>query len=290
MLVLVGQFLLLQQRFELRFQLVGLLGAPDRPQDRFPVAGPAPLPYNRIMVWVPLFLVALVVTGIACARACRDAVTADLLGRGAAAELTVLEAAYLAGGPLRVADLTLVSLHRARLVLLAHTGWATVVDAAGGRDELERTVLGAIGPDGQSPIPAVRPLVAEAACVRALADGLVARGLALPEPARRATVAGGRGLRAAFLLTLGLGAAAAMLVPEGERGPVLAWFALPLLAAGLCLLVARADAPGCWASPAGRRLLAELSPRDPMTALARRGTAVLEPELRAAFRTRLSGT
>ncbi|MFJ3901398.1 hypothetical protein [Streptomyces sp. NPDC090025] len=65
---------------------------------------------------------------------------------------------------------------------------------------------------------------------------------------------------------------------------MLAWFALPLLGAGLCLLIARAEPAGCWASPAGRRLLAELSTADPMTALARRGPAVLEPGLRAAFR------
>ncbi|MFI9002981.1 TIGR04222 domain-containing membrane protein [Streptomyces sp. NPDC053541] len=236
------------------------------------------------MLWVPLLLLAVLVTGIACARACRDAVTVDLLGREAAPGLTVLEAAYLAGGPLRVADLALVSLHRARLVLLAHTGWVTVVDPDGGRDEVERAVLLAIGAEGQAPVPVVRPRVAGAECVRALAEGLVARGLALPEPVRRATAAGGRGLRAAFLLTLGLGAVAALLVPVEQRGPVLAWFALPLVAGGLCLLVARADAPAGWASPAGRRLLAELSRRDPMTALARRGTGVLEPGLRAAFR------
>ncbi|WMX44468.1 TIGR04222 domain-containing membrane protein [Streptomyces roseicoloratus] len=237
------------------------------------------------MVWVPLLLVSLVVTGVACTRVCRDAVLVDARGPGEGGEeLTVVEAAYLAGGPLRVADLALVSLHQARLVLLAHTGWATVVDGNGGRDELERAVLRAIGPGGQSPVRAVRPLVAGTSCVRALADGLVARGLALPEAERRTSVAGGRGLLGAFLLTLVLAAAAVLLVPEGVRVPVAAWFAMPLLAGGLCLLVARAGGAGCWASPSGRRLLAGLSSTDPMTALARRGTVVLEPALRAAFR------
>ncbi|MFF0434531.1 TIGR04222 domain-containing membrane protein [Streptomyces sp. NPDC004327] len=240
------------------------------------------------MVWVPLLLVAFVVSGLACARVCRDAVAVDTAERRRArgGGLTVPEAAYLAGGPLRVVDLTLVGLHRSRLVLLAHTGWATAVDPAAGRDELERAVLGAIGPAGQSPIPAVRPLAADTACVRALGDGLVARGLALPEPARRTSAAGVRALRGALLLTAALGAAAVLLVPAADRTAVVAWFTLPLVATGLCLLIARSDGPGYgfWASPAGRRLLAELAPDDPLTALARRGTEVLEPELRAAFR------
>ncbi|MFI8519318.1 TIGR04222 domain-containing membrane protein [Streptomyces sp. NPDC085481] len=241
------------------------------------------------MIWVPLLLVACVLAGVSCARVCRASVAADTGPGGVTAEpagLTVSEAAYLAGGPLRVTDLTLVPMHRARLLLLAHTGWATVVDGSGGRDELERAVLGAIGPGGQSRIPAVRPLVADHASVRALAAGLVARGLALPEEQRRSMTAGARAVRAAFLLTLALGAGAVLLVPAGERVPVVAWFSLPLVAAGLCVLIARADAPGyaCWASPAGRRLLAGLSLADPLTALAKRGTDVLEPELRAAFR------
>ncbi|MER8043705.1 TIGR04222 domain-containing membrane protein [Streptomyces sp. NPDC094032] len=238
------------------------------------------------MVWVPLLLVALVVSGVSCARVCRAAVLTDARAGGDGDGLSVSEAAYLAGGPLRVTDLTLVSMHRARLLLLAGSGWATVAADTGGRDALERAVLGAIGPDGQSRIPAVRPLVADDASVRALAAGLVARGLALPEHARASVASGARAVRAAFLLTLALGTGAALLVPSGERGAVLAGFSLPLVAAGLCLLIARAETPdyACWASPAGRRLLAGLSPADPLTALATRGTRVLEPELRAAFR------
>ena len=58
-------------------------------------------------------------------------------GRG----LTLYEAAFLSGGPARVADLTLVSMARQRRLLLAHTGWATVVDPRG-RDEMERSVIG----------------------------------------------------------------------------------------------------------------------------------------------------
>ncbi|WP_405858606.1 TIGR04222 domain-containing membrane protein [Streptomyces sp. NBC_00090] len=255
------------------------------------------------MVWVPLLLVACVVAGIGCARLCRAALAAahpaptglpgdapgDPYGpaAGSEPELTVLEAAYLAGGPLRVIDLTLVSMHRERRLLLAHTGWATVVDATGGgRDELEGAVLGAIGPAGQCPVPAVRPVVAAADAVRALAERLVDRGLAVSESGRREVAAGVRAVRAAFLLALALGTASALLVPAAERTLVVAAFTLPLLASGLCLLIDRIEVYPYtrWASPAGQRLLSGLSPADPLTALATRGPAVLEPELRAALR------
>ncbi|MBB4985081.1 TIGR04222 domain-containing membrane protein [Streptomyces nymphaeiformis] len=238
------------------------------------------------MVWVPLLLVAYVVAGVGCVRVCRASLAAGPHATpGGTDELTVCEAAYLAGGPLRVTDLTLVSMHRARRLLLAHTGWATVVDASGG-DELERAVLGAIGPGGQSPVPAVRPVVAAAESVRLLAEGLVERGLAVSEEGRREVAAGVRAVRAGFLLTLVLGAVAALLVPTEERGLVVAAFALPLVGSGLCLLIGRAEVYPYtrWASPAGQRLLSGLSSADPLTALATRGPAVLEPELRAALR------
>ncbi|MGY3849593.1 TIGR04222 domain-containing membrane protein [Streptomyces hydrogenans] len=238
------------------------------------------------MVWIPLLLVACAVTAVACARLCRAAIAAGGpgAGGGADAELTLGEAAFLAGGPGRVTDLTLVSMHRARRLLLAHTGWATVVDGSGG-DELERAVLGAIGPEGQAPVPGLRPAVAAAACVRRIEEGLVARGLAVPAPGRREVAAGARAVRGAFLLALALGAVAVPLVPTAERAQVLAGFTLPLTASGLCLLLGRAESypRSPWASHAGQRLLAGLSAEDPLTALATRGPAVLEPELRAAL-------
>ncbi|MEV6247221.1 TIGR04222 domain-containing membrane protein [Streptomyces sp. NPDC051742] len=246
------------------------------------------------MIWVPLLLVACVVAGVGCARLCRATLAAARPGHGGlpagiTPELTVGEAAYLAGGPLRVTDLTLVSMHRERRLLLAHTGWATVVDFAnpadGDGDEVERAVIGAIGRGGQSPIPAVRPVVAAADCVRLLAERLVERGLAVPESHRREIDAGLRAVRAGLLLSLALGTVAALLVPAAERAPVVAAFTLPLLASGLCLLIGRIEVYPYtrWASPAGQRLLAGLSPTDPLTALATRGPVVLEPELRAAL-------
>ncbi|MEU5219901.1 TIGR04222 domain-containing membrane protein [Streptomyces sp. NPDC020807] len=247
------------------------------------------------MVWVPLLLVACVVAAVGCTRLCRATLAAARpAAPGAGVDdhpgLTVQEAAYLAGGPLRVTDLTLVSMHRQRRLLLAHTGWATVVDARG-VDGVEQAVLGAIGPGGQAPIPAVRPVVSAAEPVRSLAERLVDRGLAVSETGRREIAAGLRAVRFAFLLSLGLGTAAALLVPGAERGVVIAAFTLPLLASGLCLAIGGIEIYPytSWASPAGQRLLSGLGgrrdePADPLTALATRGPAVLEPELRAALR------
>lgn len=226
------------------------------------MAEPPGLSYNSGMVWVPLLLVACVVAGVGCARLCRATLAAARPGpsgtdgtegtAGTASELTVGEAAYLAGGPLRVTDLTLVAMHRERRLLLAHTGWATVVDAPGHRDDaLERAVIGAIGAGGQSPIPVVRPVVAAADSVRLLAERLVDRGLAVSAAGHREIEAGLRTVRTGFLLSLTLGTVSALLVPAAERAPVLAGFALPLLASGLCLLIGRIDVYPYtrWASP-----------------------------------------
>ncbi|MFF7815212.1 TIGR04222 domain-containing membrane protein [Streptomyces sp. NPDC007945] len=242
------------------------------------------------MVWIPLLLVAGVVTAVACVRLCRASIAADggsAAGAARGGELTLGEAAFLAGGPGRVTELTLVSMHRDRRLLLAHTGWATVVDGSDGGDELERAVLGAIGPGGQAPVTELRPAVAGAACLRRIEEGLVERGLAVPAQGRREVAAGLRAVRGAFLLALALGAVAVPLVPEADRTRVVAGFALPLTTSGLCLLMGRVEScpHGPWASHAGRGLLSGLSAEDPLTALATRGPAVLEPELRAALGT-----
>ncbi|WP_143570448.1 TIGR04222 domain-containing membrane protein, partial [Streptomyces acidiscabies] len=144
------------------------------------------------MFWVLLLVLAWAVAVAACTRLCLAAVRAATVGTSAAraAEytppahgLTLYEAAFLSGGPARVADLTLVSMASDHRLLLAHTGWATVVDPRA-RDEMERSVLGAIGPEGQSPMAAVRARTATGDAVRGLADRLVSAGLAMPDEAR----------------------------------------------------------------------------------------------------------
>jgi uncharacterized protein (TIGR04222 family) len=248
------------------------------------------------MFWVLLLLPAWFVAGAACTRLCLAAVRAASVDsnpeRGR--ELDLYEAAFLSGGPARVADLTLVSMARQRRLLLAHTGWATVVDPRG-RDEMERSVIGAIGPDGQSRIAPVRASAAAAEAVRGLAERLVSAGLAVPDGAR--TVAAGvRRVRLAALVVCALGAAALALPAHADvpRYLIALWFALPLILTLSCLAIARIEVHpyAAWASPAGQRLLGAFArqahgpgdERTYLTSVAVRGIrAVGEPDLRAAF-------
>ncbi|MEV7244211.1 TIGR04222 domain-containing membrane protein [Streptomyces sp. NPDC093248] len=252
------------------------------------------------MFWVLLLLLAWAFAGVACTRLCLAAVrSADLDTEGVPTDrehdLTLYEAAFLSGGPARVADVTMVAMARQRRLLLAHTGWATVVDPRG-RDEMERSVIGAIGPEGQSRIAPVRAAAAGTEAVRRLADGLERSGLAVPDGARTTVADGVRQVRAAALAVCAL-ALAALLMPAQPGMPrfvVALWFALPLTLTLSCLAIARVEAHpySRWASPAGQRLLGALPRRQTregdersfLTSVAVRGIrAAGGPELRAAF-------
>ncbi|WP_326657120.1 TIGR04222 domain-containing membrane protein [Streptomyces sp. NBC_00385] len=257
------------------------------------------------MLWVLFLLVAWGAAAISCVRLClaaarlappRSGLSREPRRTADGPELTLYETAFLAGGPHRVADLALVTMHLRRRLLLAHTGWATVVDPDG-RDDVERTVIRAIGPQGQSPIPPVRAAAAAADAVRALADRLVAAGLALPGQAGTDLVSAVRAVRGAALLVAAMGTAA-LLTPGLEQGPggsgipVLVWFGLPLVLTLGCLAIARMEVHpySSWASPAGQRLLdvrtatADSPEGDVLVAVAVRGVrAVADPALRAAL-------
>ncbi|WP_203183203.1 TIGR04222 domain-containing membrane protein [Streptomyces pratensis] len=250
------------------------------------------------MLWVLLLLVAWCAAAVSCIRLCL--VTAGAAQRPQSAarapvspELNLYETAFLAGGPQRVADLALVSMHLRRRLLLAHTGWATVVDPEG-RDEVERTVIRAIGPEGQSRIAPIRAAAAAADAVRSLADRLVAAGLAVPHGTRTNLESAVRGVRGAAVLVVVL-AVTAVLMPgqeTGYAGPVAAWFGLPLVLTLGCLAIARVEnhpySP--WASPSGQHWLDSLpapvrgADQDLLVAVAVRGVGALEdPGLRAAM-------
>ncbi|MBA2809718.1 TIGR04222 domain-containing membrane protein [Streptomyces sp. KM273126] len=247
------------------------------------------------MVWPLLLLLAWVAVGTACMRLCLAAARSGAEPRVVRRDLTLYEAAFLFGGPARVAELTLVAMARQRRLLLAHTGWATVVDPDG-RDDMERSVIGAIGPEGQSRIAPIWQSAAAAESVRRLADRLVAAGLAVPDGTRTTVAEAVRQVRGSALLVTALGTVA-LLMPAHDSAvdPVLValWFALPLILSLSCLAIARVEVHpySRWASPAGQRLLAALTrhtegddDRTYLTSVAVRGVRVAgEPEVRAAF-------
>ncbi|MEV6293378.1 TIGR04222 domain-containing membrane protein [Streptomyces sp. NPDC051896] len=250
------------------------------------------------MFWVLLLLLAWAFAGTACTRLCLAAVRAAALDADATTadhehDLTLYEAAFLSGGPARVADVTMVSMARQRRLHLAHTGWATVVDPRG-RDEIEQSIIGAIGPEGQSRIAPARARAAGAEAVRRLADRLVRAGLAVPDGSGATVGAAVRQVRAAASAAVVLGTVA-LLLPVQTGTPRLLvglWFALPLVLSLSCLAIARFEVHpySRWASPAGQRLLGALvrrpagDERSFLTSVAVRGIrAIGEPQLRAAF-------
>ncbi|WP_431966930.1 TIGR04222 domain-containing membrane protein [Actinacidiphila sp. bgisy160] len=248
-------------------------------------------------MWMLFLLVAWAAAIASCARLCRAAVAAADLPDGAAAAaadhaLGLYEMAFLSGGPRRVTELAMVTMGRDRRLLLARTGWATVVDPDG-RDAIERSLIAATGPEGQAPVPAIRAAHATSGEVRALARGLADAGLAVPPAARESVSTGLREVRAASVLILVTLVAATTLSPAGR--PLLPWFALPLLVTLGCLAIARFEIHPYtrWAAPAGRELLRTVDvPHGPapddrrqlLTALAVRGPSALpDPALRAAL-------
>ncbi|MFD6420685.1 TIGR04222 domain-containing membrane protein [Streptomyces sp. NPDC060198] len=260
------------------------------------------------MVWLMCLLIAWAAAALSCLRLCLAAARAAHPGAvssrrpgPAAYDLSLYETAFLAGGPERVADLALVSMHLRQSLLLAHTGWATVVDPQG-RDDVERTVIQAIGPEGQSRIAPVRAAAASAEPVRALADRLVAAGLAMPQALRGATAAALGEVRRTAVLIVVLALASVTLPGRSlsPGGPAIVWFVLPLVLVVGCLLIVRIEnhpySP--WASPAGQEWLDSLRTPGPgrgahlhlLAAVAVRGLhAVQDPLLRAALTGRRAG-
>ncbi|MFJ6796782.1 TIGR04222 domain-containing membrane protein [Streptomyces sp. NPDC091268] len=255
------------------------------------------------MFWVLFLLLAWAGVLTSCTRLLRAAteaaepVSAGAVPRHHHDELSLYEAAYLAGGPRRVAEVTLLSMQRQQRLLLAHTGWATVLDPVG-RDPHERSALGAFGPDGQSPVASVRAAVAEDPAVGALAARLGEAGLALDGGPGRGVYDAIRAVRRAALLVVAMMAAALCVPATGtSAGMQLGWFTLPLLLSVGCLAIARFEGHrnSPWASPDGQRLLVSLDRergrKGSLTAVAVRGLgAVTDPGLRAALEYGRRGT
>ncbi|MEX2970790.1 TIGR04222 domain-containing membrane protein [Streptomyces sp. C184] len=230
-------------------------------------------------------------------RASAQAVPAPAAPERRGSGLTLYEMAYLSGGPHRLADVVLVLMAQKRRLLLADTGWATVVDPVG-TDAVERAALTAIGPEGQRRIPAVRDALVSDEAVRQVADRLETAGLALPAAVRPGISGAVRLVRGAALVVL-LSALATYwkAAPGADSGPVLAWFAVPLILTLGTWAAARFELHpySDWATTAGERQLpgaagsrsapdSPAAPAGSLITLALRGPAALtDPTLRAAL-------
>jgi uncharacterized protein (TIGR04222 family) len=233
-------------------------------------------------MWLLFLVPACVVSALTCTRLCRVVAAADSPGSPAedlssaaappADGIGLFDAAYLAGGPERVAELTLVRMSLRGKLLLAHTGWTTVArpEAA---DELEAAAFSAIGPDGQCRTGELRRALAGDPAVLEIAIRLAGAGLAVPSWVRERTTSAVRAVRHAMWLTV-LCLLMSLLAGSTELGAgqprptaVASWFALPLILTTGTLLMSRVDVYPYtrWAAPAGQELLRRLG------ALRRRG-------------------
>lgn len=257
------------------------------------------------MLWVLFLLVAWGAAVISCARLCLVSARTGLLSgasmvavrdTGAGHELTLYETAFLAAWPPpggrsgagHHASATTAAARPHRLGNGRRPGGPGRHGAHG--DPCDR-------PAGPVPDTADTDGRATADAVRALADRLVAAGLALPGGAGTDVAAAVRAVRGAALLVVAMGVVT-LLMPGQEHGPggplvsLLVRFGLPLALTVGCLAIARMEIHpySSWASPAGQRLLAENdvpaagADRDILAAIAVRGVrAVDDPALRAAL-------
>ncbi|PBC77340.1 uncharacterized protein (TIGR04222 family) [Streptomyces sp. TLI_235] len=258
-------------------------------------------------MWSTEFTVALVLvlaTGAAVsvtnARLRRVPHPRGLSGRG----LELLETAFLAGGPTRVAVTALIRMQQEGRVIVSRSGTVTVTDPQP-RDAVEAALIEAAGPGRQQDAHVLRLAVARSAAVQEIGDRLAERGLMRRPDRHRALVRARIVFGLALLATVALGVFA--MVDWAGRSfedrytgapPVLP-FAI-LLIVGVIFLVATRPDKG-RVTPAGRRQLSMMKeggawrPWDVaapaaalavLGALALDGTEILDEETRAALMAR----
>lgn len=255
------------------------------------------------MLWVLFLLVAWGAATVSCVRLCLVSARTGLLSGApvddvgsiaAGHELTLYETAFLAAWPPpggrsgagRDASAPTAAARAHRLGDGRRPGGPRRDGAHG--DPCDRAA-------GPVPDTADTDRRGSADAVRALADRLVAAGLALPGGAGTDVAAAVRAVRGAALLVVSMGVVT-LLMPGQEHGPggpvvsLLVWFGLPLALTVGCLAIARMEVHpySSWASPAGQRLLAANDVPDAggdvLAAIAVRGVrAVDDPALRAAL-------
>ncbi|MFJ9828769.1 TIGR04222 domain-containing membrane protein [Streptomyces sp. NPDC101160] len=201
------------------------------------------------------------------------AIIYDVLGAGAIALLLVLlhrarrgsggavhdryEAAFLNGGPARVVDSALASLHGDGRLNVSDPGivWLTRSDARA-HDPVERAVLGT-HVAGQGALAPLRLDVMRHPAVQEIGDGLAARGLIMTPRARRSVLVWSWALGGAVLLSVPvvLFLTVAALMDTDDSVPFVVKVAPALLGVPLTAVACGVAASG-RVTPAGRAALA----------------------------------
>ncbi|MER5865351.1 TIGR04222 domain-containing membrane protein [Kitasatospora sp. NPDC002040] len=124
--------------------------------------------------------------------------------------LPLLEAAYLAGGPVRVADAVIARMEQEGRLIVPRTGQATLTDRTS-HEPAEADLIRVVGPTGRAHLATMRQAVLRSPQVRRIGRRLADRGL-LYQPRRQR-----RALRANRLLLIALGLGTALGVLAGVR-------------------------------------------------------------------------
>ncbi|MBM9618600.1 TIGR04222 domain-containing membrane protein [Streptomyces zhihengii] len=211
--------------------------------------------------------------------------------RHLAPRLGAWEAAFLAGGPARVADAALAALHADGRIRVGAPG-VVAAAATTAHDPVERAVLDAPGLAPSGALAAVRGEVMRARAVQGLGDSLAARGLlTVPPGHRRLTTWGSvQGILCLIGLPVSLVLTFVQFAGAGHRATGLPFVVVvgPVLLAGAVLGITQSRRAARRTTPAGRDALVAfrvaLSTGSPTVAelVASRGTrAVPDRELSA---------
>ncbi|MEV4333015.1 TIGR04222 domain-containing membrane protein [Streptomyces sp. NPDC049597] len=201
------------------------------------------------------------------------------------------EAAFLAGGPARVADAALAALHTDGRVVVGGPGVVTAVRPVA-HDPVEREVFRALATAPSGALPLVRQDVMRSPAVQEIGHALAARGLMTPPRQHSGLSAWGQiqGIVCLIGLPLSLFATIAQFMGSGHKpvGLPFVLTALPALLPGMLIGFNQAGRAGRRVAPAGRRALRSYSAAHAHAApgvvafIALRGVRALpDPHLRA---------
>ncbi|MFF8845237.1 TIGR04222 domain-containing membrane protein [Streptomyces sp. NPDC015127] len=201
------------------------------------------------------------------------------------------EAAFLAGGPARVADAALAALHTDGRVVIGGPGVVTALRQVA-HDPVEREVFRALAAAPSGALPVLRQEVMRSPAVQEIGHALAARGLMTPPRQHSGLAAWGlaQGIVCLVGLPLSLVATVVQFMGSGHQpvGLPFVLMALPALIPGMVIGFNQANRAGRRVAPHGRRALRSYSAAHAHAApgvvafVALRGVRALpDPELRA---------